>query len=118
MILNRRLYTYSLLLCVLALSLCRPANTKIPAFNAQSQINAAADFKAKECNQDVPQPPLYVFADQEQRNVDLCSIAITRLKCPFGGYPIICFGLYTSSPTPEIPWYLNFNALTDERFKF
>lgn len=97
---------------------CRPAVTTVPAFDAQSQINAAADFKAKECNQEVPQPPLYIFTDQEQRNLDLCSISITRLSCPFTGYPIICMGLYLAEPIPEIPWYLNFNELTKVRFKF
>ncbi|MCB1156361.1 MAG: hypothetical protein H7A25_21260 [Leptospiraceae bacterium] len=97
---------------------CRPAPSTIPAFNAQSQINAAADYKAKQCKQEVPTPPLYVFEDQDKRNVDLCSIAITRMSCPFDAYPIICIGIYLDNPIPEIPWYLNFNELTKQRFKF
>lgn len=107
-----------LLYIIFLLVYCRPAETTVPAFDAQSQINAAADFKAKECNQPVPQPPLYVFTDQEQRNVDLCSIAITRLSCPFDGYPIICLGIYMPDPVPDIPWYLNFDELTKERLTF
>lgn len=97
---------------------CRPADDKIPAFNAQSQINAAADYKAKQCNQPVPQPPLYVFTDQYKRNVDLCSIAITRMACPFDGFPIICMGIYTTQPYPPLPWQINFNELTKTRIKF
>ncbi len=96
---------------------CVPYEEKISAWNAQTQVNAAVDFKAKQCNSFAPQPPLYVFTDQVQRNLDLCTIAITRMECPFNEYPIICLGIYTESETPEIPWYINFNELTKVRFK-
>lgn len=97
----------------------------MPAWDAQSQINAAAVFKANECKKEclndstktdktqctdaLPQPPLYVFTDQDSRNLNLCSIAITRTNCPFNGYPIICLDIYIKKKTPDIPWYLNFN---------
>lgn len=95
---------------------CRANDESVPAWDAQTQINAAAEFKAKECKGHVPQPPLLVFHDQEKRNVDLCSIAITRTECPFTGYPIICMGIYLKKPVPDFPWYVNFNELTKTRF--
>jgi hypothetical protein len=82
----------------------------VPAWDAQSQINAAADYKARECKQaGPPQPPLLVFTDQDSRNLNLCSVAITRTSCPFSGYPVICLGIYTTEKLGDIPWYLNFN---------
>lgn len=101
----------------LILTNCLPNNPLVPAFDAQSQINAAAEYKAKECKTPVPQPPLYVFFDQQKRNVDLCSIAITRMQCPFYDYPIVCLGIYLKQPVPDFPWYVNFNELTKVRFK-
>ncbi|MCB1178210.1 MAG: hypothetical protein KDK36_11565, partial [Leptospiraceae bacterium] len=107
-----RIYTSLLLFLALFLNNCVPYDDKISSWDAQSQLNAAVDFKAKECKTPSPQPPLYVFTDQEKRNLDLCTIAITRLTCPFNDYPIICLGIYIDSPTPDIPWYMNFNDLT------
>jgi hypothetical protein len=101
---------------ILLFANCLPNNDTVPAWDAQTQINAAAEYKAKECNGPVPQPPLYVINDQIKRNLDLCSIAITRLECPFNGYPIICMGIYLEKPVPEFPWYVNFNELTKTRF--
>lgn len=95
---------------------CVPVSDKVPQWDAQTQINAALDFKAKQCGSAVPQPPLYVLRDQFKRNVDLCSIAITRMDCPLDGYPIICMAIYLSKPYPEIKWYENFNELTKIRF--
>jgi hypothetical protein len=109
---------YGLLIIFLLLFFCRPVEDRVSSFESQSQINAAADFKAKQCNQPVPQPPLYVFTDQYKRNLDLCSIAITRLECPFDGYPIICMNIYSEEPFPTLPWQLNFDELTKVRFKF
>lgn len=106
-----------IIICLVLLTNCLPNNPLVPAFDAQSQINAAAEYKAKECQTPVPQPPLYVFFDQQKRNVDLCSIAITRMECPFYEYPIICLGIYLKQPVPELPWYVNFNELTKTRFK-
>ncbi|MBP7280156.1 MAG: hypothetical protein KBA66_01170 [Leptospiraceae bacterium] len=98
----------SILFLLLFLFYCN--EKPIPAWQAQSQINAAAEFKARECNQSgPPQPPLLVFTDQDSRNLNLCSIAITRTDCPFEGYPIICLSLYMKDKVDDIPWYLNFN---------
>ncbi len=97
---------------------CIPVDDKIPKEDAQSQIYYAADFKAKKCGTPIPSPPLLVFTDQLQRNLDLCTIAITRLECPFSEYPIICLGIYSPEPIPEIPWYIDFKELTNRRIKF
>lgn len=106
------------ILLLVSLIGCIPVDDKISKENAQSQIYAAADFKSKQCGTPIPQPPLLVFTDQLQRNLDLCSIAITRMECPFNGYPIICLGLYTPESVPELPWYANFKELTKQRFNF
>ena len=97
---------------------CIPVDDKISKENAQSQIYAAADFKAKKCGTPIPQPPLLVFTDQLQRNLDLCTLSIIRMDCPFDGYPVICLGLYTPEPVPSLPWYANFRELTKQRFNF
>jgi len=97
-----------ILLILLFLISC--AEKPIPAWEAQSQINAAVDFKTRECKQaGPPQPPLLVFTDQDSRNLNLCSVAITRTACPFEGYPIICLSIYMKDKVDDIPWYLNFN---------
>jgi hypothetical protein len=102
-------------LFLILLSHC--ANSLVPAWHAQSQINAAVDYKAKECKTPPPQPPLYVFTDQVPRNLDFCTIAITRTNCPFDGYPIACLGIYYTQATPkELPWYFNFNELAKKKF--
>ena len=97
---------------------CIPINDKISVEDAQNQIYFAADFKAKKCGTPIPSPPLIVFTEQIQRNLDLCTIAITRMDCPFDGYPIICLGIYYPEATPTLPWYFNFKELTKQRFKF
>ncbi|MDX1956946.1 MAG: hypothetical protein SFU98_00140 [Leptospiraceae bacterium] len=124
--------TFSIL--ILILWNCLPTESKVSLVNAQSQINAAVNFKAKSCrdeclkanpnNQTIcpsgnpPQPPLFVFTDQMQRNLDFCSIAILRTNCPFDGYPIACIGIYYEQGTPnELPWYFNFNELAKNKFK-
>jgi hypothetical protein len=97
---------------------CVPVDDKISKEDAQSQIYFAADFKAKKCGTSIPSPPLLVFTDQIQRNLDLCTIAITRLDCPFSEYPIICLGIYSPEPIPDLPWYIDFKELTNRRIKF
>lgn len=106
------------LFLLVIIQFCTPINDKVPAWDAQTQINAAAEFKAKECSSPVPQPPLYVFTDQIQRNLDLCSIAITRTNCPFTGYPIICMGIYLSKPVSSLHWLFNFDEFAKQKFKF
>ena len=97
---------------------CVPVDDKISKEEAQNQIYFSADFKAKKCGTSIPQPPLIVFTDQLQRNLDLCTIAITRMDCPFDGYPIICLGIYSPEAVPTIPWYFNFKELTKTKIKF
>lgn len=97
---------------------CLPVDDKISKEDAQSQIYFAADFKAKKCGTPIPTPPLIVFTDQIQRNLDLCTIAITRLDCPFADYPIICLGIYSPDAVPNIPWYISFKELSNRRIKF
>lgn len=113
---NRCVYMVKIFIFFVLFITCVPVSDKVPQWDAQTQINAAIDFKAKECGGDPPQPPLYVMYDQYERNVDLCSIAITRMECPLDGYPIICIAIYLSKPYPEIKWYENFNELTKVRF--
>jgi hypothetical protein len=97
---------------------CLPADENVSKEDAQSQIYFAAKYKATECGStSIPEPPLLVFTDQLQRNLELCTIAITRMTCPFDGYPIICLGLYTKQSVPALPWYVNFNELTKTRLK-
>ena len=107
-----------LFLLLILLKGCIPVDDSISKENAQSQIYAAADYKAKKCGTPIPQPPLIVFTDQIQRNLDLCTIAITRMDCPFDGYPIICLGIYSPEAVPDLPWYANFKDLTKQKFKF
>jgi len=97
---------------------CVPVDDKISKEDAQNQIYFSADFKAKKCGTSIPQPPLIVFTDQIQRNLDLCTIAITRMDCPFDGYPVICLGIYSPDAVPGLPWYVNFKELTKTRIKF
>ncbi|MCB1143663.1 MAG: hypothetical protein H7A24_03515 [Leptospiraceae bacterium] len=105
------------ILIFLGISNCMMVEDMISKNDAQSQIYFAANFKAKECNTPIPEPQLLVFSDQYKRNLDLCTIAITKMDCPFDGYPIICMGIYTNKETPSIPWYLNFKELTKTKFK-
>jgi hypothetical protein len=109
-------------LCIISILIfiigCVPVDDKIPKEDAQSQIYSAAEFKAKKCGTPIPSPPLLVFTDQIQRNLDLCTIAITRMECPFSGYPIICLYIYSPQVIPELPWYFDFKEETNRRFKF
>ncbi|MCE9501657.1 MAG: hypothetical protein K8R21_14330 [Leptospira sp.] len=96
----------------------------MPSIDAQSQINAAIQFKLDKCNADLkkkdpstgftyqaPQPWLYVIGKPVKRNVDLCSLSIMRVDCPFIQYPLICLLIYDKKGLGEIPWYFNFNEI-------
>ena len=109
----------------------------VPAWDAQSQINAAAEFKANQCLRDcqtaqlaqqdpskrtscirmLPFPPLLVLHDQDQRNLNLCSIAITRTSCPLSAYPLACLVVYVKKPVGDIPPYINFNEFSKQKFR-
>lgn len=85
--------------------------------DAQSQIYSAAKFAADKCNTPLPNPPLLVVSEPIKRNLDLCTIAITRTGCPFLGYPLICTLIYLDKDSGDIPWWLNFNGFSREQIK-
>ncbi|RHX83476.1 hypothetical protein [Leptospira stimsonii] len=76
--------------------------------DSQSQIYAAASYLANKCGTPIPVPFPIIVEDVQQKNLDLCSIAITRSECPFVSYPFACVLLYVDKPLDDIPWYLNF----------
>ncbi|TGM03730.1 hypothetical protein EHQ76_08775 [Leptospira barantonii] len=76
--------------------------------DSQSQIYAAASYLANKCGTPIPAPFPVVLEDVQQKNLDLCTIAITRSECPFVSYPFACVLLYVDKPLDDIPWYLNF----------
>ncbi|MBM9576130.1 hypothetical protein JWG45_03095 [Leptospira sp. 201903070] len=80
----------------------------VPPNDSQSQIYAAANYLANKCGTPIPAPFPLVFDDVQQKNLDLCTIAITRSECPFVSYPFACVLLYVDKPLDDIPWYLNF----------
>ncbi|MCC6276030.1 MAG: hypothetical protein IT569_09250 [Leptospiraceae bacterium] len=94
---------------------CSIDNT-VNSFDAQSQVNAAVKFKVDKCNEDEkknnpsstityypPQPWLYVVNDPIRRNLDLCTIAITKSECPFLNYPLICLFIYQKKEAGKLP---------------
>ncbi len=105
----------------------------IPAWEAQSQIGAAAEFRANKCQEEcrdvnkanpslcerriLPQPPLILFNDVQERNLNLCSIAITRTSCPLSTYPLACLLVYKKDNVGDIPWWVNFNQAVKDKFK-
>ncbi|EPG66103.1 hypothetical protein ACE5IS_11760 [Leptospira wolffii] len=80
----------------------------VPEGDANSQIYAAAQYLSNKCGDPLPSPFPVAIGDVQKRNLDLCSIAITKSECPFVGYPVACLLIYYDKPTGEIPWYLNF----------
>ena len=103
---------------------CSIENT-VNAFDAQSQVNAAVKFRVDKCNEDEkknnpnstvtyypPQPWLYVMNDPIQRNLDLCTIAITKSECPFLYYPLVCMFIYQKKEAGKFP-----NILFNEAIK-
>lgn len=80
----------------------------VSAGDSQSQMYAAASYLANKCGTPIPQPFPIIFEEVQQKNLDLCTIAITRSECPFVSYPFACVLLYVDKPLDDIPWYLNF----------
>ncbi|GBF50887.1 lipoprotein [Leptospira ryugenii] len=85
--------------------------------DAQSQIYAAAKFAADRCGSQIPNPPLIVVTKPIKRNLDLCTISITRTGCPFVGYPLPCLLIYSQNETGDLPWYVNFNGISKIQIK-
>ncbi|AKP28115.1 hypothetical protein FH589_00435 [Leptospira interrogans] len=83
----------------------------VSASDSQSQIYAAANYLSNKCGNPIPVPMPIVVDDIQQRNLDLCTIAITRSECPFISYPFACVLIYVEEPIGEIPWYLDFQEV-------
>ncbi|MCG6144418.1 hypothetical protein [Leptospira bandrabouensis] len=112
-----RFHTFVLLFLILFVINCGPGIDRVDTNDAQSQIYSAAKFAADKCGNPIPNPPLLVLNKPIQRNLDLCTIAITRTECPFLGYPLPCTLIYLEQETGEIPWYLNFNEISKTQIK-
>ncbi|TGK89459.1 hypothetical protein EHQ23_03470 [Leptospira bourretii] len=96
---------------------CGPGVDRVDTNDAQSQVYAAAKFASEKCGNPIPNPPLVILNKPIQRNLDLCTIAITRTECPFLGYPLPCTLIYLEQETGDIPWYLNFNEISKIQIK-
>jgi hypothetical protein len=123
---------YIILIILFILNYCGPV-ALIPAWDAQSQINSAVEFRATRCqdecrktngdnsplcqNRVLPQPPLLLFDDVQERNLNLCSIAIIRTSCPLNAYPLICLLVYKPEQAGEIPWWMNFNESSKTKLR-
>jgi len=78
-----------------------------------SQIFAAASYKARECGNPIPNPFLYAISKRvPQRNVDLCTFAILRSDCPFDAFPLVCVLIYLEE-FGTIPKWLDFGDLVN-----
>ncbi|EOQ90227.1 hypothetical protein LEP1GSC202_0647 [Leptospira yanagawae serovar Saopaulo str. Sao Paulo = ATCC 700523] len=96
---------------------CAPGVDRVDTNDAQSQVYSAAKFASEKCGNPLPNPPLLIVNKPIQRNLDLCTIAITRTECPFLGYPLVCTLIYLEEETGDIPWYLNFNEISKLQIK-
>jgi len=96
---------------------CAQTDETVPVSDAQSQILAAAKFAADKCGTLIPEPFLLVVNEPIKRNLDLCTISITRTGCPFTGYPLPCLLIYSQKDPGDIPWYINFNGVSKEQLK-
>ncbi|MGE8721323.1 hypothetical protein ACO2KH_07295 [Leptospira terpstrae] len=96
---------------------CGAGVDRVDTNDAQSQVYAAAKFASEKCGNPIPNPPLVIINKPIQRNLDFCTIAITRTECPFLGYPLPCTLIYLEKETGDLPWYLNFNELSKIQIK-
>lgn len=96
---------------------CGTGVDRVDTNDAQSQVYAAAKFASEKCGNPIPNPPLVIINKPIQRNLDFCTIAITRTECPFLGYPLPCTLIYLEKETGDLPWYLNFNELSKIQIK-
>ncbi|MBF3376078.1 hypothetical protein [Leptospira borgpetersenii] len=81
------------------------------AGDSQSQIYAAANYLSNKCGNPIPTPMPFTVQGVKQRNLDICTIAITRSECPFVSYPLACVLIYVDNPIGDIPWYINFQEV-------
>ncbi|TGN17291.1 hypothetical protein [Leptospira idonii] len=96
---------------------CAPGEDRVAVNDAQSQIYAAAKFAADKCGTPIPEPAILVINEPLKRNLDLCTISLTRVGCPFVGFPITCLLIYLEKDPGDIPWYMNFNELSKQQIK-
>ncbi len=96
---------------------CAQTDERVDVSDAQSQILAAAKFAADKCGTPIPEPLLLVVSDPIKRNLDLCTISITRTGCPFSGYPLPCILIYSQKDPGDLPWYINFNGISKVQIK-
>ncbi|WCL48684.1 hypothetical protein [Leptospira sp. GIMC2001] len=82
---------------------------------AYNEIYFALNYKSRECGREIPPLPLILLEDVSRRNLDLCTISITRTDCSEGDYPITCLLLYIEDDVQDIPWYFNFNDLSKRK---
>ncbi|EKR62156.1 MULTISPECIES: hypothetical protein [Leptospira] len=83
----------------------------VSAGDSQSQIYAAANYLSNKCGNPIPTPMPFTVQSIQQRNLDICTIAITRSECPFVSYPLACVLIYVDNPIGDIPWYINFQEV-------
>ncbi len=108
---------YLITIISLSLLISCAAEDRVPTNEAQSQLYAAAKFAADRCGTPIPEPYFLILNEPIRRNLDLCTISITRTGCPFSGYPLPCALIYLENDPGDLPWYLNFNELSKQQIK-
>ncbi|ABJ77515.1 hypothetical protein [Leptospira borgpetersenii] len=100
----------SILVVAVLLQNCTKSEV-VSAGDSQSQIYAAANYLSNKCGNPIPTPMPFTVQGVKQRNLDICTIAITRSECPFVSYPLACVLIYVDNPIGDIPWYINFQEV-------
>jgi hypothetical protein len=107
----------SMVSLLLTVGNCAPGEETVEINDAQSQVYAAAKFAADRCGTRIPEPFLIIVTKPIKRNLDLCTISLTRTGCPFVGYPLPCVLIYSQKDPGDIPWYINFNGISKVQIK-
>ncbi len=69
--------------------------TTVPLNDAYSEIDAAIQFRARQCGGQQPAYPLILPGRPSEYGTRLCSLSIIRQPCPFNDYPTFCLEMYT-----------------------
>ncbi len=117
MILAKQCLAVILFGSILTFVSCAQGEETVEVNDAQSQIAASAKFAADRCGTRIPEPFLIVINKPLKRNLDLCTISITRTGCPFSGYPLPCLLIYSQKDPGDLPWYINFNGISKIQIK-
>ncbi|XDD52439.1 hypothetical protein AB3N59_19080 [Leptospira sp. WS92.C1] len=107
---NRFFFLCSIATCFIFSQNCAQEEVVSPA-DSQSQLHAAANYLSNKCGTPIPVPFPIIVEEVQQKNLDLCTIAITKSECPFVSYPFACILIYVDKPLNDIPWYLNFQEI-------